>query len=108
MPVRMLRWHMSSPSAGKRPRVLVIGGGFGGLAVARALRTAPVDGILIDRANHHLFQPLLYQVATSILSPSQIATPIRQVLRRQKNASVFLAEVAGVDVANKRVLVDYL
>lgn len=92
----------------KPPRVVIVGGGFGGLAVARALRNAPVEVVLIDRTNHHLFQPLLYQTATSILSPSQIATPIRQILGHQDNASVFMAELAGIDTAKRRVLVDYL
>jgi NADH:ubiquinone reductase (H+-translocating) len=92
----------------RRPRVVIVGGGFGGLAAARALRNAPVQVILIDRTNHHLFQPLLYQAATSILGPSQIATPIRQVLAKQENASVFLAEVSGVDTVKRKILVDYL
>src|SRR3984885_11371136 len=91
-----------------RPVVVIVGGGFGGLAAARTLRNAPVQVILIDRTNHHLFQPLLYQAATSILGPSQIATPIRQILAKQENATVFLAEVSGVDTANRNVLVDYL
>jgi NADH dehydrogenase FAD-containing subunit len=90
------------------PCVVIVGGGFGGLAAARALRNAPVKVILIDRTNHHLFQPLLYQAATSILGPSQIATPIRQILAKQENASVFLAEVAGVDPVKHTVLVDYM
>jgi NADH:ubiquinone reductase (H+-translocating) len=79
------------------PRVVIVGGGFGGLAAARALRRAPVEVILIDRANHHLFQPLLYQVATSVLTPGQIGWPIRNILRRQKNTTVVLAEVTGVN-----------
>ena len=88
--------------------MVIVGGGFGGVAAARALRDVPVDVVLIDRSNHHLFQPLLYQVATSILSPGQIATPIRQLLGGQANASVFLAEVAGIDAANKKLRVNYL
>jgi NADH:quinone reductase (non-electrogenic) len=92
----------------RRPRVVIVGGGFGGLAAARALRNAPVQVILIDRTNHHLFQPLLYQAATSILGPAQIATPIRQVVAKQENASVFLAEVSGIDVVKRKILVDYL
>ncbi len=99
---------MANGTEQKRPRVIIVGGGFGGLAVARALRDAPVEVIVIDRSNHHLFQPLLYQVATSILSPAQIATPIRQLLGSQTNASVFLAEVSGVDAAAKKVRIDYL
>src|ERR1051325_6914689 len=83
----------------KRPRVVIVGGGFGGLAAAKALRKAPVQVILIDRTNHHLFQPLLYQVATSVLSPSQISSPIRGILRRQKNTTVIMGEVTGADKA---------
>src|SRR5215468_4477613 len=81
------------------PRVVIVGGGFGGLAAAKALGKAPVKVTLIDRSNHHLFQPLLYQVATSVLSPSQIGTPIRELLGRQKNTTVILGEVKGVDIA---------
>jgi NADH dehydrogenase FAD-containing subunit len=99
---------MSDPTSPKRPRVVIVGGGFGGLAAARALHDAPVDVILVDRANHHLFQPLLYQVATSILAPGAIGTPIRQLVAEQANASVYMAEVSGVDVARRQVLVDYL
>jgi NADH dehydrogenase len=90
------------------PRVVIVGGGFGGLAVARALGRVPVCVTLIDRSNHHLFQPLLYQVATATLAPGDIAVPIRQLLRKQRNVTVGLAEVTGVDVANRRVLVNYL
>ncbi len=86
-----------------RPRVVIVGGGFGGLSAARALRQAPVDVLLIDRRNHHVFQPLLYQVATAGLSPGDIASPIRWILRRQKNVQVWLAEATGVDV-ERRVL----
>lgn len=80
-----------------RPQVVVIGGGFGGLAVTRALRRAPVQVTLIDRRNHHLFQPLLYQVATAALAPSDIAEPLRGILGDQDNASVLKAEVTSVD-----------
>jgi NADH dehydrogenase FAD-containing subunit len=90
------------------PNVMIVGGGFGGLAAARALRDAPVRVTLIDRSNHHLFQPLLYQVATATLTPGDIAAPIRQLLCKQRNATVGLAEVTGVDAENHRVLVDYL
>jgi NADH dehydrogenase FAD-containing subunit len=86
------------------PHVVIVGGGFGGLSAARALRRAPVRVTLIDRSNHHLFQPLLYQVATTLLSPAQIAAPIRALLRRQGNTSVLLAEVTGVDVQGRRVV----
>ena len=83
----------------KRARVVIVGGGFGGLAAAKALKNAPVEVILIDRTNHHLFQPLLYQVATSVLSPSQISSPIRGILRKQKNTTVIMGEVTGADKA---------
>jgi NADH:ubiquinone reductase (H+-translocating) len=86
------------------PRVVILGGGFGGLQAAKALRDAPVQVTLVDRRNHHLFQPLLYQVATAALNPSDIATPIRRVLRRQGNAEVILGEATGIDVRGKRVL----
>jgi NADH:ubiquinone reductase (H+-translocating) len=82
----------------KLPRVVIIGGGFGGLNAARALKRAPVEIVLIDRMNHHLFQPLLYQVATSVLPPTEIATPIRNLLRKQQNVTVLMGEVTGVDV----------
>jgi NADH dehydrogenase FAD-containing subunit len=84
-------------SEGITKRVLIVGGGFGGLTVARALRHTPVHVILIDRTNHHLFQPLLYQVATSVLTPGQIASPIRGILRNQENVTVILGAVTGVD-----------
>src|SRR5215469_8528418 len=85
------------------PRIVIVGGGFGGLSAAKALRNTPAEIILIDRTNHHLFQPLLYQVATSALTPSQIATPIRGILRNQKNATVVMGEVTGVDKEQKYV-----
>jgi NADH dehydrogenase len=88
---------------GKRPRVVIIGGGFGGLYAAQALAHAPVDVTLIDRRNYHLFQPLLYQVATAALNPSDIAYPIRSILRKQRNVEVFLAEAERIDVARKVV-----
>ena len=84
-------------------KVVIVGSGFGGLAAAKALRSTPANVILIDRANHHLFQPLLYQVATSVLAPGQVASPIRGILRRQKNATVLLGEVTGVDKDEKCV-----
>ncbi len=87
-----------------RHQVVILGGGFGGLTAARALRREPVDVTLIDRRNFHLFQPLLYQVATGSLSPGNISAPLREILKRQKNARVLLGEAAGVDVAGRRVL----
>ena len=87
------------------PRVVIVGGGFGGLAAAKALRKSDARVVLIDRQNHHLFQPLLYQVATSALSPAQIASPIRSILRRQRNTTVILGEVTGVDTDRKRIFV---
>jgi NADH dehydrogenase FAD-containing subunit len=90
----------------RTPRVVIVGGGFGGLAAAKALRDAPAQIILIDRTNHHLFQPLLYQVATSVLTPSQIGSPIRNILRRQKNTTVILGEATGVNKEEKYVLVN--
>ena len=87
----------------ERPRVVIVGGGFGGLAAARGLARAPVDVTLLDRTNHHLFQPLLYQVATAGLSPAEIACPIRRILRRQRNARVLLGEAGAIDSASRRV-----
>src|SRR5215472_10747812 len=86
-------------------RIVIVGGGFGGLAAAKALRKTPAGITLIDRTNHHLFQPLLYQVATAVLTPSQIATPIRTILGKQKNTTVILGKVTGVDKERKCVLV---
>src|ERR1700690_2224363 len=89
------------------PRVVIVGGGFGGLNAARGLRRAPVRITLIDRRNHHLFQPLLYQVATAALNPSNIASPIRRILRHQGNVEVVLGEAVAIDTGNRRVeLVD--
>jgi NADH dehydrogenase len=85
-------------------RVVIIGAGFGGLAAARELRRAPVQITIVDRSNHHLFQPLLYQVATAALSPAEIAAPIRRVFRRQSNVDVILAEATALDVQAKRVV----
>ena len=85
------------------PHVVIVGGGFGGLWAARALRRAPVRITLLDRGNHHLFQPLLYQVATAGLSAPNIAAPLRHILRRQRNATVLMGEVAGVDPDAKRL-----
>src|SRR3984885_13367273 len=86
-------------------RIIIVGGGFGGLAAAKALRNTAAQIILIDRSNHHLFQPLLYQVATSVLSPGQIGSPIRGILRNQRNTAVILGEVTAVDKDRKCVFV---
>lgn len=94
------------PAAAPRPRVLIIGGGFGGLEAARALRGAHVDVTLVDRRNHHVFQPLLYQVATAGLSPSDIASPIRWILRKQQNVTVLLGDVVGVDRASRHLVLE--
>jgi len=88
-----------------QPNIVIVGAGFGGLAAAKALKNTPAEITLIDRTNHHLFQPLLYQVATAALTPSQIATPTRNILRKQKNTTVILGEAAGVDTDQKLVLV---
>jgi NADH dehydrogenase len=87
--------------AGQKPRIVIVGGGFAGLATVHALRHSDAEVILVDRRNHHIFQPLLYQVATAILSPADIAAPIRQLEAKQRNLSVLLAEVTGVDVASR-------
>lgn len=89
-----------------RHRVVIVGGGFGGLSAAKALAKADVDIVLIDRRNHHLFQPLLYQVATAALSPSEVAWPIRHLLRRQGNVRVLMGTVSGVDMDARQVLLE--
>jgi len=89
----------------EQSRIIIVGGGFAGLAAAKALKNSPAEITLIDRTNHHLFQPLLYQVATSILAPNQIGFPIRGILRNQKNTTVILGEVTGVDKDQKCVVV---
>src|SRR6185437_7901273 len=86
------------------PRVVIVGGGFGGLAAVKALRRAPVEVVLIDQTNHHLFQPLLYQVATAVLAPGQIGTPIRGILGKQRNTTVILGEVTGVNKEQRYIV----
>ena len=95
-------------ASGARHRVVVVGGGFGGLQAVRKLRHAPVDITLIDRRNFHLFQPLVYQVATGALSPGEIASPLRGIFKRDRNVRVLLGEVTGFDLARRRVLLDRL
>jgi NADH dehydrogenase len=95
---------MSSPH--QLPRVVIIGAGFGGLEAAKALRHARVDLTVVDRRNHHCFQPLLYQVATAALSPADVAWPIRYMLARQRNVTVFMAEVSAIDTKARVVIAD--
>src|SRR6184192_3106982 len=104
----VLRDHsaVAEPRATRRPTVVILGAGFGGLRAARALRKAPVDVVLLDRHNYHLFQPLLYQVATAGLEPEQIAKPVRAILRRQPNFEFRMVEVTGVDFATRQVATD--
>ena len=89
-------------------RVVIVGCGFAGLFAAKALRRADVEVVVVDRTNHHLFQPLLYQVATGVLSEGDIAPPIRDVLRHQRNTRVVLGEVVDVDVEHRRLMIDTL
>ena len=90
----------------KRPVVVIVGAGFGGLAAVKALEKEAVDLILVDQHNHHLFQPLLYQVATAWLSPADIAAPVRNVFSRQKNLSVVLGKVVAVDAGGNNLTID--
>lgn len=87
----------------KRPRVVIVGGGFGGLYAAKTLSNEPVEVMLIDRKNHHTFQPLLYQVALAMLSPAEIASSLRNILRHARNVVTILGEVTGFDTAARRV-----
>lgn len=89
-----------------RPKVVIVGGGFAGIAAARVFKRAEVDVVLIDRTNHHVFQPLLYQVATATLASSDIAVPIRWILRKEENVRVLMGEVTGIDVAGRTVTID--
>src|SRR5271163_3933029 len=84
-------------------QIVIVGGGFGGLSAAQRLKHAPARVTLIDRCNYHLFQPLLYQVATGALSPANIASPLRNILKNQKNTRVLLAEATGLDTVNRKV-----
>lgn len=95
------------PSKCRRPHVVIIGGGFAGIAAVKALRNCEADVTVIDRRNHHIFQPPLYQVATAVLAPADVAAPIRQLSAQQKNVSVLLAEVIGVDLGSRSVDVKY-
>src|SRR5215831_7985166 len=89
-----------------RRKIVIVGAGFGGIEAARALRKSPADVTIIDRQNHHCFQPLLYQVATAALSPADVAWPIRHIFRRQANATVLMAEVQGIDTDKRIVRTD--
>jgi NADH:ubiquinone reductase (H+-translocating) len=104
-PRETLSRAQAAPS--NRKRVVIIGGGFAGIAAARALRRSNAEVVLIDRRNHHIFQPLLYQVATALLAPAEIAAPIRQIEQKQKNLTVMLAEVTAVDLSSRSVSVSY-
>jgi NADH dehydrogenase len=97
---------LAAPGEGSKPRVVIVGAGFGGLSLAKGLAGAPFEVTLIDRHNYHLFQPLLYQVATAGLSPADIAAPIRAILRGQTNVTIALADVSGVDTAAKEVIAE--
>src|SRR6516162_1655876 len=101
-----LTMDSNSATTAREPRIIIVGGGFGGIAAARALKKASARVLLIDKTNHHVFQPLLYQVATSVLSPEHIAAPIRHVLRGQANTTVLQDTVTGVDVGKKLCFVD--
>ena len=100
--LQSVRRSRSAPA--RLPRVVIVGGGFGGLCAAQSMRSLPVQVTLLDRRNFHLFQPLLYQVATGWLSPANIASTLRAVLRYQDNAQVFLAEVTDIDSERRKVI----
>src|SRR6195256_6569506 len=90
----------------ERSKVVIVGAGFGGIEAAKSLRRAPVEVTVVDRQNHHCFQPLLYQVATAALSPADVAWPIRRILRKQSNATVLMAEIRGIDTKEGLVHTD--
>src|SRR5262245_34467421 len=94
---------VASTDGPRRPHVVILGAGFGGLAAARALRRAPVRVTVIDKRNHHLFQPLLYQVATAALAATDIASPVRTILKHQRNTTVLMARATAIDAARKVV-----
>ena len=100
------RPSVRAKAGGERRRVVIVGGGCGGLAAARGLRRADADVTVVDRMNHHLFQPLLYQVATGAISEGDCASPIRTHLKRQSNASVLMAEVTDFDLERRQVILD--
>src|SRR6187399_1954191 len=100
---RCTRNTLGVKNMGDMPKVVIIGGGFGGLWAAKALGDEAVEVTLIDRKNHHVFQPLLYQVATAVLSPGEIAQPIRRILHKYRNTEVILGEAAGFDKESKKV-----
>ncbi len=106
MPIQNSGAGLFEDASRKLPVIVIVGGGFGGLSAAKALKHAPARVIVIDRTNHHVFQPLLYQVATSVLSPGQIGSPIRGILRNQPNTSVFMGEVIAVQPAQRCVVVN--
>jgi NADH:ubiquinone reductase (H+-translocating) len=97
---------MSRSNGEPRPKVVIIGAGFGGLSAATALADSPFDVTLIDQHNYHLFQPLLYQVATAGLSPADIASPIRSIMRKARNVNVVLAKVSGIAAERREVLAE--
>src|SRR5215212_904977 len=102
------KWSRATSSSVAPHRVVVVGGGFGGLQAVRRLRRAPIEITLIDRRNFHLFQPLLYQVATGALSPGEIASPLRGIFAGADNVNVLLGEVTGFDLAARHVRVEHL
>src|SRR5579872_5075683 len=98
---------MMEGTSAVKPRIVIVGGGFAGIAAAKALRHCDAEVTLIDRRNHHIFQPLLYQVATSVLAAPDVAAPIRQLSASQENVSVLLAEVVGIDLKSRSVDLEY-